>query len=465
MIRDLEDHGFKTIIIIDPGIKIDKNYKVYRQGIENKYFCTRADGALMKGSVWPGLCHFPDFTNPKVRVWWAELFEGLVENGVAGVWNDMNEPAVFEEGTFPMDIRHDYDGHPCSHRKGHNVYGSLMVQSTYHGLRKFQRNKRTFAITRSAYAGIQKYASVWTGDNAASWEHLKIANIQCQRLSASGVSFCGSDVGGFIGTPSAELYVRWIQMAVFHPFFRTHSSGDHGNKEPWIFDKEYTDIIRRYIELRYELIPYIYTTFWKYSTKGFPMIRSLNLVVPDNPEVSYREEEFMFGDHLLVVPVSEENTKIYLPKGIWFNYWTGKKSEGGKEIEVETPLDIIPVFVKSGAIIPKQPVMQYVDEFQYDQLTLDIYHSEEENLVEIYEDSGEGMEYKKGEFLIRTFNTSSKTSSAFMLEQSTSGRYESTYKKFNIVFHHFPEAKFIMVDGDDYTSSMIKSDVQGYFWA
>lgn len=463
MIRDLGDDGFKTVVIIDPGIKVDKNYEVYKQGIENGYFCTRADGALMKGSVWPGLCHFPDFTNPKVRVWWAELFEGLVENGVAGVWNDMNEPAVFEEGTFPIDVRFDYDGHPCSHRKGHNVYGSLMVQSTYNGLKKFQRNKRAFAITRSAYAGIQKYASVWTGDNVASWEHLKIANIQCQRLSASGVSFCGSDVGGFIGTPSAELYVRWIQMAVFHPFFRTHSSGDHGDKEPWIFEEEYTNIVRKFIELRYQLLPYIYTTFWKYSYKGIPMIRSLHLVSPENPEVSYREEEFMFGDHLLVVPVSEEKAesrKLYLPKGIWYNYWTDDRLEGGQEIAVATPLDIIPVFVRAGAIIPKQPVMQYVDEFIYDELTLDVYYSEEENLVEIYEDSGEGMEHKKGEFLVREFSTS-KTSSAFMIEQNISGRYESAYKEFNLVFHQFPKAKLVVVDGDDYTNNIVKSDL-GY---
>ena len=461
MIQDLENQGFKTIVIIDPGIKIDKEYAVYEQGIENNYFCKRADGPLFKGSVWPGPCHFPDFTNPKVREWWSTLFEGLVENGVAGVWNDMNEPAVFETGTFPWDVRHDYDGHPCSHRKGHNVYGSLMVQSTFLGLKKFQRNKRAFAITRSAYAGIQRFASVWTGDNVASWEHLKIANIQCQRLSASGISFCGSDVGGFIGSPSAELYVRWIQMAVFHPFFRTHSSGDHGDKEPWIFDEESTKIIRRFIELRYEILPYIYTTFWKYSYKAIPMIKSLNLIEPDNPEVLFREDEFLFGDHLLVVPVSEEKAesrKLYLPKGDWYNFWSDERLEGGKEIEVATPLDKIPLFVKAGAIIPLQPAMQYVDEFTPDSLDLHIYYTEEEFLVEIYEDCGDGLDYKKGNFLVREFNAS-KTTSAFLLEQTISGRYESTYESFKIVFHQFPEAKLVMVDGENYSNHLEKSEL------
>lgn len=459
MIRDLEEEGFKTVVIIDPGIKIDKDYSVYQEGIENNYFCTRADGPLLKGSVWPGACHFPDFTNPKVREWWATLFEGLVENGVGGVWNDMNEPAVFETGSFPLDVRHDYDGHPGSHRKGHNVYGSLMVQSTYNGLKKFQRNKRPFAITRSAYAGIQRFASVWTGDNVATWEHLKIANVQCQRLSASGISFCGSDVGGFIGTPTAELYIRWVQMAVFHPFFRTHSSGDHGDKEPWIFDEETTDIVRKFIELRYELLPYIYTTFWKYSYNAVPMIKSLSLVAPEDPQTTYREEEFQFGDHLLVVPVTEEKAetrKLYLPKGYWYNYWTDEKLQGGQEVTVDTPLDQIPFFVKAGAIIPKQPAMQYVDEFDFESLTLEIYYSEEETLIEIYEDAGDGMEHKKGDFLVREFNMS-KTSSAMLLEQTISGKYESKYQSFNLVFHHFPTAKLIVVDGEDCTQNIEKN--------
>jgi alpha-glucosidase len=265
MISDLKADGFKTIVIIDPGIKIDPMYAVYQQGIHHDYFCTRMDGAPFKGSVWPGPCHFPDFTNPAARRWWSSLYHGLVHDGVAGVWNDMNEPAVFEEGSFPRDVRHDYDGHPCSHRKGHNVYGMQMARATYEGLEQFNGNNRSFTITRSAYAGVQRFSSVWTGDNMATWEHLKIANVQCQRLAASGISFAGSDVGGFIGSPDGELYTRWIQLATFHPFFRTHSSGDHGDKEPWQFEDKYLNIVRRFLEMRYELMPYLYTTYWQYS--------------------------------------------------------------------------------------------------------------------------------------------------------------------------------------------------------
>ncbi|MDB6079811.1 MAG: hypothetical protein JWO82_3558, partial [Akkermansiaceae bacterium] len=234
MVAELEAEGFKTVAIIDPGLKIDPNYGPWVEGIEKGYFCRRQDGNLIKGSVWPGLCHFPDFTRPDVRDWWAGLFEGLIgDSGVRGIWNDMNEPAVFEEGTFPHDVRHDYDGHPCSHRKAHNIYGMQMVRATRQGLKRWGKGRRAFSITRSAYAGTQRFACAWTGDNIASWEHLNMANTQCQRLATSGMSFIGSDIGGFIETPTPELYLRWVQLAVFHPFFRTNSSGDHGEQEPW----------------------------------------------------------------------------------------------------------------------------------------------------------------------------------------------------------------------------------------
>ncbi len=457
MIKELREQGFKTIVIIDPGIKIDKNYEVYQQGVEKRLFCTRGDGPLLKGSVWPGECHFPDFTKPEAREWWTTLFKGLMNDGVAGVWNDMNEPAVFEDGSFPFDARHDYDGHPCTHRKAHNVYGSLMAQATSDGQKLYLDNKRAFTITRSAYAGVQRFASVWTGDNVASWEHLKIANIQCQRLSASGVSFAGSDVGGFIGSPNGELYTRWIQMAVFHPFFRTHSSGDHGDKEPWIFDELYTNVVRKFIEMRYQLMPYLYSTFWQYAQNGTPMLRSLNLIAQDDPESYFREEEFMLGDHLLVTPVSEEGAKsrkTYLPAGDWYNYWTDQLHNGKQEIEVATPLDQIPLFVKAGAVLPMQPTMQYTDEFEFDELSLHFYAGNEQITSVLYEDAGDGEDYKYGEQSLKKIVTN-KSQYAYIITQHTEGNFESTYKRYKAVFHGFgPKVNMIRVDGQDMTASI-----------
>ncbi len=448
MIADLREQGFKSIVIIDPGIKIDKNYSVYQEGVANDYFCKRMDGDRFKGSVWPGPCHFPDFTNPIVRDWWSGLVDELMDSGIGGIWNDMNEPAVFETGSFPRDIRHDYDGHPSSHRKSHNVYGSLMAKATNDGQQKHLGNGRAFTITRSAYAGIQRDSSVWTGDNMATWEHLKIANVQCQRLAESGVSFAGSDVGGFIGSPDGELYVRWIQMAVFHPFFRTHSSGDHGDKEPWAFGEPYTDIVRNFIEFRYKLIPYIYSTFWQYASGATPMIRPFHLLAQDNHESHFREEEFMLGDSFLICPVSASGISkrtMYLPRGDWYNFWTREKLEGRQEIEVATPLDQIPLFVRAGAVVPMQPVMQYVDEFNFDALDLHIYHGAAHSIL--YEDDGMSREYEKGEQRLNTFTTRIEGENKFSIVQESDGKYQSCYSKYRLHIYGISVVNSILLDG------------------
>ena len=312
MISDLEEKGFKTVVMIDPGIKIDKDYWVYQEAIENDYFCKRADGAFMKGKVWPGECNFPDFTNPQVREWWAELYKEMMsEIGVHAVWNDMNEPAVMEvpTKTAPLDTRHDYDGHPCSHRKAHNVYGMQMVRATYEGIKKYVYPKRPFVITRAAFAGTQRFSSTWTGDNVATWEHLWIANVQAQRMCMSGYSFVGSDIGGFAEQPNGELFARWIQLGVFHPFCRVHSSGDHGDQEPWSFDDEVTNIVRKFIELRYQLLPYLYTMFYRYSKEGVPMLKPLVHFDQEDHQTHFRTDEFIFGEQILICPVHEPNAQ------------------------------------------------------------------------------------------------------------------------------------------------------------
>lgn len=454
MIADLKEQGFKTVVIIDPGIKIDKNYEVYKQGMSGQHFCQRMDGDLLKASVWPGLCHFPDFTRAATREWWATLFEGLMKDGIDGVWNDMNEPATFEDGTFPNDVRHDFDGHSGSHRKGHNVYGSLMAQATCAGQKKYMQGKRPFTISRSAYAGVQRHASVWTGDNMASWEHLKLANIQCQRLAASGVSFAGSDVGGFIGSPDGELYTRWVQMAVFHPFFRTHSSGDHGDKEPWKFDQQYVDIVREFIEMRYEWLPYIYSVFYVHTHTGTPMIRSLHLEGHIDPETFFREEEFFLGHHVMVCPVSEpgKNTRrMYLTAGQWYNYWTDQLIDGGLEITVDTPLNQIPIFIRQGAIIPKQPKMQYVDEFVFDELTLECYKPLELTNSTVYEDSGDGYDYLSTDgHVLKSFD-SDIVLDTWVIAQSMEGTYESTYQAYALRLHGLHQLPVqLLVDGEDH---------------
>lgn len=443
MIADLAEDGFKTVVMIDPGIKIDRDYWVYQEAMKNDYFCKRGDGPLMHGKVWPGECNFPDFTNSDVRKWWAELYkEFMADIGVHAVWNDMNEPAVMEvpSKTAPLDTRHDYDGHPTTHRKAHNVYGMQMVRATYNGVKKHVYPKRPFVITRAAYAGTQRYACTWTGDNVATWEHLWLANVQMQRMSMSGYSFVGSDIGGFAEQPDGELFARWVQLGIFHPFCRVHSSGDHGDQEPWSFGEEITDIVRKFIELRYQLLPYLYTMFYKYSKEGLPMLRSLVLYDQEDPQTHFRTDEFVFGQQILVCPIQEPNSKgrrMYMPRGKWYNFWTEEVVVGGMEKWIVADIDKIPLFVKEGAIIPKYPVQQYVGELEIQELTLEVYFKLGVENSTVYEDAQDGLDYKKGRYSLRNFKLNGKENE-LNIQQFKDGTFSTSYDTFKIKLHGMP---------------------------
>ncbi len=462
MVKELADEGFKTVAIIDSGIKFDKDYSIFQEGLKNDYFCKRADGAYMKGKVWPGECYFPDFTRPEVRDWWSGLFQELIEDiGIKGVWNDMNEPAVMEvpNKTFPNDVRHDYDGNPCSHRKAHNIYGMQMARATYHGLKKFSYPKRPFVITRAAYSGTQRYTSTWTGDNLATWEHLWIANVQAQRMAMSGFSFVGSDIGGFAEQPQGELFTRWIQLGIFHPFCRVHSSGDHGDQEPWAFDEDVTNIVRKFIELRYQLLPYLYTAFWDYLDQGIPILKSLVLYDQDDVHTHYRTDEFIFGDKILVCPILEPNAhgrRMYIPRGNWFNYWNNEVVKGGKEMWVDADIDSMPIFVKEGAIIPKYPIQQYVGEKTIEEIVLDIYYKEGKEQSKLFDDAHDGYDYKKGRYSFRTFKLIGKKKE-LIIQQHKEGKYITTYNTFKLNFHGLPfKIEKILLDNEEIPLSEIK---------
>lgn len=471
MIGSLRRQGFQTVVMIDPGIRVDPGYFVYRKGLERDAFCYRSTGELMRGPVWPPDCVFPDFTRPDARSWWGELYRGLyLEDGVSGFWNDMNEPAVFklDIATCPDNVLHHYDGAPCDHRKAHNVYGQQMSRATYEGLKRLQPQKRPFVLTRASFSGGQRYASLWTGDNAASWEHLRLANLQCQRLSASGFSFVGTDIGGFDKQPDGALFIRWLQLAVFHPLCRVHSMGNNidgaaeveaetvqaaemenrMDQEPWSFGEENTVLARKAIEFRYQLLPYIYTTFYQHTRSGAPMIRSLFLYSQEDPRALEREEEFLFGEHLLVAPVLQPDLgklDVYLPKGRWYAYQSGKLYEGQQTASFETQADRIPAFVKAGAVIPNYPVQQYAGERQFEAISLQVYYGEGRS--ELYEDAGEGYGYREGQYSLRTF-TAKPSAGAFALEQGQEGQLQVSYQVFHITIFGLPfEVKHCRADG------------------
>ncbi|NNF20646.1 MAG: DUF4968 domain-containing protein [Saprospiraceae bacterium] len=439
MVDRLRDTGFQTMVIIDPGIKIDHEYPVFKEAFEKGYFCRRADGPYVKGKVWPGDCYFPDFTNPEVREWWAGLFKELIsETGVAGVWNDMNEPALFEveSKTFPDDVRMDYDGHPCSHRKGHNIYGMQMTRATFEGVKQNLGGKRPLIITRSGYNGLQRYTSVWTGDNLASWEHLLIAHYQTQRLNICGISFCGSDIGGFIGQPSGELFVRWIQQAIFHPFMRTHSSGDHGDQEPWSFGKKYLDHVRRFINIRYRILPYLYTTFYQYHKHGTPMLRPTEFMHhEDASELINKKIECYLGDNILFAPIVQPGSTgrlVHLPEGNWYDYYNHKYYTGNKEYYIDADLDKIPFFVKAGTVFPEFPLMQYTGEKKVEEITLKVFVEEGEHQSYLYCDDYDGYQYESGENRYSRFVVK-KEDNSIEIRQEFKSEYIPQHDQFKLV--------------------------------
>ena len=452
MIDKLKKAGFHTVVIIDPGIKQDPDYDVCRQGLEEDVFCRRADGHLMKGKVWPGGCYFPDFTNPRVRKWWANQFNDLIHLGVAGVWNDMNEPAVMEvpSKTFPLDVRHDYDGHSCSHRRAHNVYGMQMARATFEGLKSLGFPRRPFVITRAAYSGAQRYCSTWTGDNIATWDHLVTANRQLQRMNISGMGFCSSDIGGFEEQPTPQLYARWIQMGVFHPFCRTHSSGEHGDQEPWVFGPEVLDIARSYIELRYRLMLYLYTSFYEYTRYGTPVLRSMVMEDQGDEQLVEQEADFMFGRHIVVCPIMEEDAKereIYLPKGQWYGFHTHSLVQGGQAFTQEIGLADMPIFVRAGAVIPVLAPTQHTGQIVDSRLQLQVYFGRAEVRSRIYEDSFDGYDYKVGGYCLRKLSTQGDDRS-FQLTQRRKGEFSSRYRKVDLQVIGLPfQVDRVEIDG------------------
>jgi alpha-glucosidase len=430
MISDLTRSGFKIAVIIDPGIKVDTAYEVYRSGLAGGNFVKYPDGTVYTGKVWPGVCAFPDFTNSSARRWWGEQFSGLVAAGVRGWWNDMNEPSVFDVPTKTMDLNvlHNNDGRVTTHAEAHNIYGLEMTRGTYEGVRRLLPAERPFVLTRASYAGGARYAAAWTGDNVASWEHLHLALNICLNFSISGQPFVGSDIGGFIGYPSGELFARWLQLGVFTPLMRAHSVINEKNKEPWEFGDRFTAINRQTIELRYRLLPLVYNVMVQAAETGIPAMRPLIFEYPEREEFAGTEDEFMFGDDILVAPVLHEGMTrrdVALPPGRWFNYWTDSTAIGGSQINVSAPMDRIPFFIRSGAIIPSQQPLQYTSQAPIDPLTFSVYCAETDrsDSTVYYEDDGHTFEYEAGVSLKRTLRQSVSSSGITLSASRCDGSY------------------------------------------
>ncbi len=441
MISDFRAQGMHTILITDLHIKKDPNhgYAPYDSGMKNDVFVKNPDGSVYVGTVWPGESVFPDFTLTRVREWWASLYKDFVGMGAAGFWNDMDEPALFlrADKTMPLDTVHRLDdGTSLDHRAIHNVFGMQNVRATYEGLRRLQLDERPFVLTRAAYSGAQRYAATWTGDNSSTWNHLKMSTPMLLSMGISGYPLVGDDIGGFAGSPPADLLTRWFEVGALNPIYRDHTAKGTADQEPWVHGPEHEAIRRKYIELRYALMPYLYTGIEEMSRTGLPLMRPVFLEYPQASEFYGDNRDFLFGRDFFVAPVTTEMVdaeEILLPPGEWYDFWTNAKRSSKEKITLHLRLDEMPLYVRAGAIITMQSVVQSTEEKPAGPLQLRVYLPDSTTTSgdcrgTLYQDDGHTFAYQRGEILRVNYSCQVSNGSVTVASNVVKNSYQPWWK-------------------------------------
>ena len=451
MISRLKERGFRVVVIMDPGIKTEKGYLPYAEGLEKDLFVKYPDGETYEAQVWPGWCAFPDFTKEETRAWWAEKMAFYTEAGVDGFWTDMNEPASWGQFT-PNLIEFDFEGEKASHRKARNIYGMQMARSAKEGSVFQNPNTRPFVLTRSGFAGIQRYAAAWTGDNVASEEHMLAGVRLVNSLGLSGVAFSGYDVGGFAGEASKGLFARWMSIGAFAPFYRAHSMINTKDSEPWAFGEETEEISKNYMKLRYRLLPTIYSSFYSSTLTGNPISESLAIQFSQDEKIyqSAFQNQYLFCHTFLVAPVESfrEICKVYLPKGDWYYLYSDEKHAGQSTIYQDSPLNYLPVYVKAGQVFTMQSDVEFTGAKHDGILRIHVYQGGNGSEFLHYEDAGDGFEYLNDGYSKRKIIYSPETNSLHL--SKAEGNYPSDFSKLRIYFHGFENSQ-VQVSGKTYS--------------
>ncbi|KMZ74916.1 alpha-glucosidase, family GH31 [Zostera marina] len=455
--NDLHAIGFNAIWMLDPGIKHDPGYFVYDNGTENDVWVLNKDKQTYVGDVWPGPCVFPDYTQKKTRMWWANLVKDFTSNGVDGIWNDMNEPAVFKSVTKTMpesnihrgDI--EFGGHQC-HSHYHNVaYGLLMTRSTYEGLKMAEENKRPFVLTRAGFVGSQRYAATWTGDNLATWDHFHMSISMVLQMGLSGQPLSGPDIGGFIGNATPKLFGRWMGVGSMFPFCRVHTESDTTDHEPWSFGEECEEVCRFALARRYRLLPYLYTLFYLAHTKGSPVAVPLFFADTKDPNLREIEDSFLLGSLLICARKTSikgsEDLPDKLPKGIWMPFDFGDPHP-----------DLPNLYLQGGSIVPTGPFIQHVGEIKpTDTITL-LVALDKNGKAEgtLFEDDGDGYEFKQGNYLLTHYIAEMKSSVFTVKVSKTEGSRKRLKRPLHVqlLLGEFSMFEATGVDGEDLSISM-----------
>lgn len=427
---DLHKMGFKTVWMIDPGVKAEKGYFVYDQGAAGDFFVKKADGREYHGRVWPGMCTFPDFTMPQTQNWWASLYKSFLANGIDGIWNDMDEPSVFKTATKTMPIDNIHRGGgglpPGPHAQYHNVYGMLMVKASRQGIQQANPDKRPFVLTRANFIGGQRYAATWTGDNTSDWNHLKESVSMILNLGLSGQPFCGPDIGGFAGNSTPDLFARWMGVGALLPFSRGHTDKHNMDKEPWAFGESVENTCRTALQRRYRLLPYLYTLFYESSISGLPVACPVFFADPKDPKLRNEDSAFLLGTDLLVVPKLKQESNLIsnLPAGIWRSIsLIDEDAKDANQPELK---------IRGGAIIPVGPIVQNTQQNSLDPLTLVVCLDENGQAKgALYEDGGDGYNYLAGQYLLTNF-TARRDGNSVRVEAKSQGQMTKPQRQVNV---------------------------------
>lgn len=476
LVSDLKKQHFHLVTITDLHIAHAPNqgYAPYDSGHASDQFVKNPDGSEFVGVVWPGPAVFPDFTRAQTREWWGGLYKQFVNDGVAGFWNDMNEPSVFDGPgkTMPLDTVHrieepGFATRTATHAEIHNVFGLENARATYEGLLKLRPDERPFVLTRATFAGGQRYGFTWTGDNSATWNHLRLATQMVLNLGVSGIPYSGADIGGFNGSPPPALLTRWVELAAFSPLCRDHAAKGTLPHELWNNGLDQEAVRRRYIETRYRLLPYFYELADEASRTGLPLMRPVFLEFPEifAPGASsfdHLDTEFMLGPSLLIAPPPfaemVDDYSVSFPAGTWYDFWTGEKAppqpvapsivevaKAGTDAKFPEPrkihpaIDVMPVYVRGGSILPLEPLIQSTDETPRGPLELRVYPGPNCSGA-LYLDDGHTLAYRRGDYLRQTLSCQSDATSIRILFHAREGSYTPWWKFMEVVIYDWPSA-------------------------
>ncbi len=434
---EMQALGIHPVPIIDAGVKIEEGYDIYEEGVRGNYFCKDAEGKDWVGAVWPGRVHFPDFLNPDARTWFGEKYRTLLEQGIDGFWNDMNEPAIFysEErlksvlerinalGQKNMGIYdyfeftglvngisnhaddhthffHNIDGVAVPHQKVHNLYGFNMTKAAGEAFERLSPEKRILMFSRSSYIGAHRYGGIWQGDNNSWWSHLLMNLQMLPSLNMTGFLFNGADLGGFNCDVTEDLMLRWLQLGVFTPLMRNHSA--LGTRQQELYRFENADSLKRMIEIRYALLPYIYSEYMKAVLDDTMMFRPLAFDFRDDAAAAQTEDQLLLGDELMIAPVYRQNAAgryVYLPEEMMLvrmrsvtDYVTEVLPAGHHY--VDAALEELIFFVRKGKAIPFGSTGQNTAQLDMEKLYL-LGYADAEYLL--YDDDGISKEYENPE--------------------------------------------------------------------